>query len=155
MFDSRTSWSFAKHEPAESIHGIREKPHGSLDMVQRPLNRCREKRLLNTLNRHTSEQVSSNEKQGCQDWGFDFHEIHAIFLLLSIGGVTASRMPNTSALAGTRQPRESGNFSDSAGLLMRIVTNKRCRSIGTRRNIVWLKRWRGRRFFTSGHKTFR
>lgn len=101
MFDSRTSWSFAKHEPAESIHGIREKPHGSLDMVQRPLNRCREKRLLNTLNRHTSEQVSSNEKQGCQDWGFDFHEIHAIFFLLSIG---SHRKPYAKRIGASRHP---------------------------------------------------
>jgi hypothetical protein len=51
-----------------------EKPPDGLDSVQAILNCRREKRLLYALDRCTSQKVSSNKKQTCQEWNLDLHD---------------------------------------------------------------------------------
>ena len=58
-------------------------PSANLKNVQALLDHYRENRLLDALNRYTSQNVGSNKKQSRQKWNFDFHNDSPNFCLLA------------------------------------------------------------------------
>jgi hypothetical protein len=50
-----------------------------LDSAHGPLDCCRDKRLLNSLDHDTNQHLRPEEHQTCQDWNFDLHRFTVIF----------------------------------------------------------------------------
>jgi hypothetical protein len=63
-----------------------------LDSVHGPLDCCRDKRLLNTLDRDTNQYLRPEEHQTCQDWNFDLHRFTVIFLSIDEHGKARAKL---------------------------------------------------------------
>ena len=98
MSDLRTSpriTSFAgrspRKPPAKSVD-VGQQSSAAPDTVWTILNRCREKRLPNTLNDYPSQQSCRHQKQTSQEWNFYLHQIYRLSFFLQV--MMATIMPD-------------------------------------------------------------
>jgi hypothetical protein len=111
--------------------GFREKPSADLDSLPAILNYRREKRLFYALDRYTSQKVSSNKKQTCQEWNFDLHDASPTFPLDKSLWQGVCQTP---LLLEEQINAEIYEISVFGNLVSMICDERKCRAIGTSRN---------------------
>ena len=80
-----------KKLPAKSVD-VGQQSSPAPDTVWTILNRCREKRLPNTLNGYPSQQSCRHQKQTSQEWNLYLHQIYRLSFFLQV--MMATIMPD-------------------------------------------------------------